>query len=611
MQSTLTGTVASHDCTMDSLDDLDRLLSNSADFTEFVTAPDLPSVYSQPKDVQNENTAGRRGTLRPDDTPDPTLQGRKQRALDKSREAQKRFRQRQKARLDTIQLQLDETTKQLRDLNVQQQHLQTRNILLEKIAQLSKEQTTDDYLAWQHKQAALDFTCGHTEATPQGFTLTLTIFGHAESKECRSVSNMSLSELAALWTEYMRKLGKCLLSIQQDERAGARPLLNLWVAEAIALICCVRVYNPEFLKAIDSAAMNGSAAVRPSHLLLIQHLELLEFTDAQIQDVLYLRRIVAARAHDLEKQRHEATARMLSQASMKQHPSDHLAESKASSQELKLIGMEEYKLHGIATDALANGICSSIQNAMALVHMYPFLPDALEYLELVAEQQGDQTLRHMKPNLMQHPGPDQTPLYMTDGVNQAQISGHVTAVLDHQMPHYMMSGLDREQSVTQAPSTSVTGASGVLRLRIGHVTAFCASDIAGLPLGACKQACSASLPTQRDRLPRVFGPAPARSVACRSAEQQLELSEESVEEALQDAKQELMQLFDENVGITGTVTLAELDGPFVKLRLQGRFWHKRADVLARVAAYLQRRIPDLMEVEIEDDTQLDDSAAHF
>lgn len=374
---------------MDSSDDLDRLLSNSADFTDFVTAPTLPSLHSQPKGIQGENNAhaGHGGTLR-DGTPVSILHGKKQRALDKSREAQKRFRQRQKARLDTIQLQLDETTKQLRDLRVQQQQLQTRNILLEKIAQLSKEQTADDYLAWQHKQAALDFTCGHTEATPQGFTLTLTIFGHAESKECRSVSNMSLSELAALWTEYMRKLGKCLLSIQQDERADARPLLNLWVAEAIALICCVRVYNPEFLKAIDSAAMNGSAAVRPSHLLLIQHLELLEFTDDQTQDVLYLRRIVAARAHDLEKQRHEATARMLCQASMKQHPSDHLAESKASSQELKLIGMEEYKLHGMSTDALANGICSSIQNAIALVHMYPFLPDALEYLELVAEQQG-------------------------------------------------------------------------------------------------------------------------------------------------------------------------------------------------------------------------------
>ncbi len=65
------------------------------------------------------------------------------------------------------------------------------------------------------------------------------------------------------------------------------------------------------------------------------------------------------------------------------------------------------------------------------------------------------------------------------------------------------------------------------------------------------------------------------------------------------------------VSFAGTVQLAELDGPFVKLRLQGRFWHKRADVLARVAAYLQRRIPDIMEVDIEDDAQLDDSAAAF
>ena len=96
MQTTLTGTAPSYDRTMDSLDDLDRLLSNSADFTDFVAASTLPSDYSQPKGLQGENSAGRRGTFRPVDTPDTTLQGRKQRALDKSREAQKRFRQRQK-----------------------------------------------------------------------------------------------------------------------------------------------------------------------------------------------------------------------------------------------------------------------------------------------------------------------------------------------------------------------------------------------------------------------------------------------------------------------------------------------------------------------------------
>ncbi len=39
------------------------------------------------------------------------------------------------------------------------------------------------------------------------------------------------------------------------------------------------------------------------------------------------------------------------------------------------------------------------------------------------------------------------------------------------------------------------------------------------------------------------------------------------------------------------MTLADLDGPFVTLRLMGRFWHPRGMVLARVAHYLQLRIP--------------------
>jgi len=43
--------------------------------------------------------------------------------------------------------------------------------------------------------------------------------------------------------------------------------------------------------------------------------------------------------------------------------------------------------------------------------------------------------------------------------------------------------------------------------------------------------------------------------------------------------------------ISGVVELADLDGPFVKLSLRGRFWHKRSTVLARIANYLKQRIP--------------------
>ena len=84
--------------------------------------------------------------------------------------------------------------------------------------------------------------------------------------------------------------------------------------------------------------------------------ELLQFTDTQLQDGLYLRRIAAARAAELARQRHAATHQLLAQSSSKQHPSDHLADSRNTSERLRVIGVEEYKLHGIVTDALFNGV---------------------------------------------------------------------------------------------------------------------------------------------------------------------------------------------------------------------------------------------------------------
>lgn len=75
----------------------------------------------------------------------------------------------------------------------------------------------------------------------------------------------------------MRKLGKCLLALQHDCDGSARPLLDLWVAEAIALICCVRMYSPKFMKAIDSTAMDGSQNLRLSKPLLIQHMASVAF----------------------------------------------------------------------------------------------------------------------------------------------------------------------------------------------------------------------------------------------------------------------------------------------------------------------------------------------
>ncbi|XP_042059047.1 uncharacterized protein LOC121803448 [Salvia splendens] len=102
---------------------------------------------------------------------------------------------------------------------------------------------------------------------------------------------------------------------------------------------------------------------------------------------------------------------------------------------------------------------------------------------------------------------------------------------------------------------------------------------------------------------------PSAAISASSAP--LDLTEDNIEQVLIDAKTELGQLFDTSVNITGKVELAELDGPYVKIRLSGRFWHKRSTVLARLGNYLKQRIPEILEVDIEDEKQLDDSPANF
>ncbi|KAK3025508.1 hypothetical protein RJ639_042043 [Escallonia herrerae] len=101
----------------------------------------------------------------------------------------------------------------------------------------------------------------------------------------------------------------------------------------------------------------------------------------------------------------------------------------------------------------------------------------------------------------------------------------------------------------------------------------------------------------------------------------LDLTEDNLKMVLSDARAEASQLipsskifpqiFDTSVGMTGVAELAELDGPFVKISLKGRFWHERSLVLARLGNYLKQRIPEILEVDIEDEKQLDDSPANF
>jgi len=93
----------------------------------------------------------------------------------------------------------------------------------------------------------------------------------------------------------------------------------------------------------------------------------------------------------------------------------------------------------------------------------------------------------------------------------------------------------------------------------------------------------------------------------------LPLSIKNVQGVLAACRMEIGTLFgytDENrgVGITGGVDFVDLDGPIVILKLKGRFWHQRPTVLARVSSYLIERIPEIVDVMVDDPWELTDEA---
>jgi len=94
---------------------------------------------------------------------------------------------------------------------------------------------------------------------------------------------------------------------------------------------------------------------------------------------------------------------------------------------------------------------------------------------------------------------------------------------------------------------------------------------------------------------------------------QLELSEETVLGVLSACRDELGTLFgytpeNRGVGITGGVDYVDMDGPTVVVSLKGRYWHQRTTVLDRISNYLRQRIPEIIEVTVQDPWQLTDEA---
>ena len=106
-----------------------------------------------------------------------------------------------------------------------------------------------------------------------------------------------------------------------------------------------------------------------------------------------------------------------------------------------------------------------------------------------------------------------------------------------------------------------------------------------------------------------------RSILCgavsNNGEEELFLSEENAISVIDDCMKELGTIFgnsqeNQDVGITGLIEFVELDGPNMVIRFTGRFWHDKKMVLARVTNYIKNRIPECLDIILENPEQLEE-----
>ena len=130
-------------------------------------------------------------------------------------------------------------------------------------------------------------------------------------------------------------------------------------------------------------------------------------------------------------------------------------------------------------------------------------------------------------------------------------------------------------------------------------------------LAASAAGWSANMPRVADRAAACSVTRPYRFLPACMVEPRI-LTEENAIDVLNECMEDIGTMFGTNedsarVGITGVVEFVELDGPILVLRLKGRFWHQRTRVVERVSSYVLERIPECIDVVVEDAQQLDDA----
>ncbi|DBA99138.1 TPA: hypothetical protein ACH3X3_011763 [Trebouxia sp. C0006] len=303
-----------------------------------------------------------------------------------NRQAQHRFRQRQKARTENLQAQLAAATTQLQDLQARQQQLEARNASLESFASTA---LSHDPLGPPVADADWSSLTSSVAGDDQQ-RITLTVLpNQVLVKTIPDVSRMPFTEFASLYAAYAQKMNQCLVQISQTGSAiPTMAALHKWTSEVTSMKVAFALGNVHSSIAYFSFRLDGrigASRVQLPASFYQNLLAALRLTDAQQADMLHLRKLFYAKIGGVRRERAGLwpkvpveVAGTAADATVKTIATSSLA------QQLQESSAAEFRATVQFGSAFDRGVLTLTQQALYAVNSFPYIPDTMRLFEALA-----------------------------------------------------------------------------------------------------------------------------------------------------------------------------------------------------------------------------------
>lgn len=317
---------------------------------------------------------------------------RSQDLQEKNRKAQRRFRERQKAKVSELEQKVAEQQRAMTVLLQDKANLESRVNIFVRVLQMRDEQieqirSGQRILATKDKdEVAESFKDDLTLTVRDGQPLVLTP---------SQVKNMTLNDMVNIWKEYVNELAQSLIDIDKNPQdVVAADKIKRLCNEATILCMRVAISNPVITKSFVACQLEENCIVtgeEPPEMWLNVARSLL-LSPEQRSELIQLRRLFISKLSSIIDQRKEIYTLLtgsVPSAIGARHTAIRYLQSHECIEKLKRNMREEHvlKLDWIST--LFKHLLTPIQVARCIVQGWPYTPDTLAICSWVAAEDGD------------------------------------------------------------------------------------------------------------------------------------------------------------------------------------------------------------------------------